>query len=175
MPSLFHFVPVPMAGTVLYPLNELKELEPAIWQRAVAKYAGREQLLEMPIPPLGCLWNDVIHLSAVDLGEVVAALDAVGIEPLQRQFFQFDAATLDPERTVIFLNQPTDVSARFDDSQWLPYDPTSLTGLTQLTEPTRRYYRESAARGERPRLFAYLPHVFFRGALETRRLPALER
>jgi hypothetical protein len=43
-----------------------------------------------------------------------------------------------------------------------------------LTEPTRRYYRECAARGTRPRLFGYLPHVFFRGALETSNLDVVE-
>lgn len=174
MPSLFHFVPAPMVGTVLYPLNELREREPEIWRREVAKYAGREHLLEAPIPPLGCLWNDVLHLSVVRPGEVVAALEEVGFEPLRRRYFQFDATTLDPERTVIFLNQRTSVSARKDESQWLPFDPAELTGLTGLTEPTRRYYRECAARGQRPLLFGYLPHVFFRGALETRTLPLLE-
>jgi hypothetical protein len=174
MPSLFHFVPAPMVGTVLYPLNELKEREPATWRREVAKYAGREHVLEAPIPPLACLWNDVLHLSVVHPGEVVAALEAVGIEPLRRRFFEFDAAALDPERTVIFLNRATGVPARRDDAQWLPFDPASLTGLAGLTERTRRYYRECAARGERPLLFGYLPHVFFRGALETRTLPMLE-
>jgi hypothetical protein len=174
MTALFHFAPSPMAGTVLYPLNELKEREPEIWRREVAKYVGREQLLDMPIPPLGCLWNDVLHLSVVDPREIVAALQAAGVEPLRRRFFELDAGTLDPERTAIFLNRPTDEAARSDDSQWLQYDPAALTGLAELTEPTRRYYRECALRRERPRLFACLPHVFFRGALETRTLPQLE-
>jgi hypothetical protein len=174
MPSLFHFAPAAMVGTVLYPLKELKEREPELWRREVAKYAGREHVLEMQIPPLGCLWNDVLHLSVVHPEKVLAALEAVGLEPARRRFFQLDAATLDPERTVIFLNRRTEASTRLDDSQWLPFDPASLAGLAELTEPTRRYYRESAARGERPRLFAYLPHVFFRGALETRTLPVLE-
>jgi len=174
MPPLFHFVPSPMAGTVLYPLNELKQLEPEIWRREVAKYDGREQLLEMPIPPLGCLWNDVLHLSIVHPREIVAELEAAGVEPLRRRFFEFDAGVFDPERTVIFLNRPTDVAARSDDSQWLPFESANLDRLVELTEPTRRYNRECAMRRERPRLFAHLPHVFYRGALETRPLPRLE-
>jgi hypothetical protein len=174
MPPLFHFVPAPMVGTILYPLNELKKREPELWRREVAKYAGREHVLEALIPPLGCLWNDVLHLSVVHPGKVLAALEAVGLEPLRRRFFQIDAATLDPERTAIFLNRRTDMSARNDESQWLTFDPESLTALTELTDSTRRYYRESAARGERPLLFGCLPHVFFRGALETETLPVLE-
>lgn len=174
MPSLFHFVPERMVGTVLYPLNALKDREPEVWRREVAKYEGREHALEIPIPPLGCLWNDVLHLSTVHPSLVVAELKAVGLEPLRHRFFELDADLLDPERTVIFLNRRSDVSARINDSQWLPFDPVSLVGLAQLTEPTRRYYRECAALGKRPLLYGYLPHVLFRGELETRSLPVHE-
>ena len=174
MPSLFHFVPAAMVGTVLYPLNDLREREPETWRREVAKYEGREHLLDEPIPPLGCLWNDVLHFSVVHPREIVAALDAVGIEALRRRFFEFDAGTFDPERAVVFLNRRTEVSARSDGSQWLPFDPAGLAGLAELTEPTRRYYRECALRGQRPLLFGYLPHVFFRGPVETRNARVLE-
>ena len=170
MPSLFHFVPDRMVGTVLYPLNALKDREPEAWRREVAKYEGREQVLEKPIPPLGCLWNDALHFSTVHPSLVVAELKAVGLEPLRRRFFELDAELLDPERTVIFLNRRSEA----DESQWLPFDPARLAGLTDLTEPTRRYYRECAALGKRPLLYGYLPHVLFRGELETRSLPVRE-
>lgn len=174
MPRLFHFVPEAMVGTVLYPLNDLKEREPETWRREVAKYEGREHLLDEPIPPLGCLWNDVLHFSVVHPGKIVAALDAAGLEALGRRCFELDAASFDPEQTVIFLNRRTDVSACTDDSQWLSFDPARLEGLAELTEATRRYYRECALRGQRPRLFGYLPHVFFRGPVETRNARVLD-
>src|SRR5213083_2344669 len=101
MASLFHFVPQRMVGTVLYPLNTLKKREPEAWRREVAKYEGRERVLEKPIPPLGCLWNDVLHFkclwndvlhfSTVHPSNVVAELKAVGLEPLRRSFFELDA------------------------------------------------------------------------------------
>jgi hypothetical protein len=163
-----------MVGTVLYPLNALKDREPEVWCREVAKYEGREHVLEKPIPPLGCLWNDVLHLATVHPSLIAAELKAVGLEPPRNKFFELDADSLDPEQTVIFLNRRTEVSDRSDDSQWLPFDPANLGGLTQLTEPTRRYYRESAALGQRPLLYVYLPHVLFRGLLETRGLPVRE-
>jgi hypothetical protein len=174
MPSLFHFVPETMAGTVLYPLNDLKEREPEIWRREVAKYEGREQVLDQPIAPLGCRWNDVLHFSVVHPRKIVAALDAVGLEAPRRRFFEFDAARFDREQAAIFLNRRTDVSVRTDDSQWLPFEPATLAELTELTEPTRRYYRECAVRGQRPLLFGYLPHVFQRGPVETRNARVLE-
>jgi hypothetical protein len=163
-----------MVGTVLYPLNELKEREPEVWRREAAKYEGRDYVLEEPVPPLGCLWNDVLHLSTVHPAEVVAALEAVGLQPLRRRAFRVDAGTLDPSRAVIFLNRRADVSDRIDESQWESFEPARVTALTTLTEPTRRYYRECVARGVRPLLYAYLPHVFFRGALETRNLKVVE-
>ena len=174
MPSLFHFVPEAMVGTILYPLNDLREREPETWRREVTKYEGREHLLGEQIARLGCLWNDVLHFSVVHPREIVAALDAVGLGALRRRCFEFDAAGFDPERAVIFLNRRTDVSARADDSQWLSFDPANLAGLTELTEPTRRYYRECALRGQRPLPFGYLPHVFFRGPVDTRNARVLD-
>lgn len=160
-----------MVGTVLYPLNALKDREPEVWRQEVAKYEGREHVLEKPITPLGCLWNDVLHLSTVHPAIVAAELKTAGFEPLRQRFFEIDAGMLDPERTVIFLNRPVEVLDDTDDAQWLPFDQASLVGLTELSEPTRRYYRESAALGQRPFLYVFLPHVLFHGPLEICGLP----
>ena len=163
-----------MVGTVLYPLNALKDREPESWRRETAKYEGREHVLAKSIPPLGCLWNDVLHLGTVHPSLIAAELEAAGLELPRRNFFEVDADALDPKRTVIFLNRRSEFSARSDESQWLPFDPEALVGLAQVTEATRRYYRESAALEQRPLLYVYLPHVLFRGQLETRGWPVHE-
>jgi len=163
-----------MVGTLLYPLNSLKDREPELWRREVAKYKGREQVLEKPVPPLGCLWNDVLHLSTVHPSLVAAELEAVGLELPKKAFYELDPGALDPERTVIFLNRRFEVSSASDESQWLPFDSANLAGLAGVNDSTRRYYRESAARGQRPLLYGSLPHVLFRGALETLGWPMYE-
>lgn len=174
MPSLFHTVPDRMVGTVLYPLNELEQVDRAAWERERAKYDGREQVLDVRVPPLECLWNDALHLSPVHPGEIVAELRAVGLEPLRSRFFEIDAAALDAARTVVFANRRVSSSDAIDASQWLPFQPAGLPALAGFDEASRRYYRECAEAGRRPLLWGYLPHVLHRGALDTRDLSIIE-
>ncbi len=148
MQVLFHTVPERMVGTVLYPLNELEDIDPKAWRREREKYAGRDQVLEMCVPPLHCLWNDVLHLSAVHPADIIAALGDVGLEPLRRRFFEIDPFELDVDRTVVFVNHHRASAAdALDESQWMPFKPDALTGLSTFNEASRRYYRECAQVG----------------------------
>ena len=174
MPSLFHTVPNQMLGTVLYPLNELARVDRSVWERERAKYVGREHVLELRVPPLECLWNDVLHLSPVHPADIVAELRAVGLEPLRSRFFEIDPASLDTARAVVFVNRRASTSREIDASQWLPFEPDSIPALAGFNEASRRYYRECAETGTRPRPWAHLPHIFHRGALDVRDLPVLE-
>src|SRR5262245_4858912 len=166
VPSLFHTVPNEMVGTVLYPLNELEHVDRSAWERERAKYAGREPVLELRVPPLECLWNDVLHLSPVHPADIVAELHAVGLEPRRSRFFEIDAAGLDAARTVVFVNRRAGNSREIDASQWLPFEADALPAFAGLNEASRRYYRECAEAGRRPLLWGYLPHVLHRGALD---------
>jgi len=51
MEYLYHRVPKHMMGTVLYPLNVLKETRPEIYTEYIKKYEGREELLTAEVPP----------------------------------------------------------------------------------------------------------------------------
>ncbi len=63
---LYHSVPKNLQGNILYPLNTLKEKHPEIYEQQVSKYVGREHMTQQRIPILDCLWNDVLHFSAVN-------------------------------------------------------------------------------------------------------------
>lgn len=173
MTFVYHVLPDPMVGSVLYPLNELRIRDRAAFERARAKYVGREQVMELRVPMLDCLWNDVLHLSPVYPGEIVEALEAVGFTPERRQFLEIDASQLDPSRTVLFLNS-TDREHRFDEGQWTRFDPHALTDHARLPQATRDYYAACASDSTRPFLFAHVPHVLFRGSLDVGRLTVLE-
>jgi hypothetical protein len=174
VPSLFHTVPGQLVGTVLYPLNELAHVDRPAWERERAKYEGREQVLELRVPPLECLWNDVLHLSPVHPADIAAELRAVGLEPLRSRFFEIDAADLEAARTVVFANRRARSADGIDASEWMLFEPDRLPALARFNGASRRYYRECAAAGARPRPWGYLPHVFHRGPLETRGLPIVE-
>jgi hypothetical protein len=166
-------VPERLLGTALYPLNELAGRAHEAWLRERAKYDGRERVLEQRLPLLDCLWNDVLHLSPVHPGELAEALEAAGLELERRRFFEVDAARLDPGRTLVFLNS-TDREHRFDDGQWSWFEPGLVSPLTRLPEATRAYYAQCARAGASPRLFAYVPHVLFRGSLDVTGLRVVE-
>jgi hypothetical protein len=163
-----------MVGTVLYPLNELEDVDPETWRQEREKYAGREQVLEKRVPPLNCLWNDVLHLSAVHPADIIAALGDVGLEPLRRRFFEIDPFDLDSDRTVVFVNRRASAADALDGSQWMPFQLAALTELSTFNEASRRYYRECAQGGKRPLLWGYLPHVLYRGSLDIRTLRIIE-
>lgn len=162
-----------MVGSVLYPLNELRERDPDTFVRARAKYEGREQVLELRVPLLDCLWNDVLHLSPVAPVEIVEALESAGLTPDRRRFVEVDAGELEPAQTVLFLNS-TDREHRFDDGQWNWFDARSVSCHTRLPQATRDYYAACSREGTRPLLFAYVPHVLFRGSLDVSRLSVVE-
>ena len=58
--NIYHVKRPDFSGTRLYPLNRLKDRLPGIYESAVKKYEGREWLMNVAIPTLGCLWNDVL-------------------------------------------------------------------------------------------------------------------
>jgi hypothetical protein len=166
-------VPDRLAGSVLVPLNELETVDRDAWHRAREKYAGREQVLELRIPPLGCRWNDALHLSTVHPADLAAALEAAGLERPQSKFYEIDAADLEPERVAVFLNRRGSRSL-VDPSEWVPFAPSVLTALAAVNDETRSYYRECARDGTRPLVWARLPHVLYRGTLDTRRLKVVD-
>jgi hypothetical protein len=163
-----------MVGTVLYPLNELEHVDHDTWLREQAKYEGREHVLQKEVPPLDCLWNDVLHLSPVHPRDIIAGLREAGLEPLRTGFFEIDPFDLDPGRTVVFLNRRASIEGDVDASQWLPFEPAALADLSTFNEASRSYYRACAEGGTRPLLWGYLPHVFYRGSLDTRTLRIIE-
>ena len=170
---LYHVRPDPLLGSVLYPLNELRDRHPDAFARARAKYEGREQVLNMRVPLLDCLWNDVLHLSPVHPAELVEALETAGATADRRRFLEIDAARLEPTRTVVFLNS-TDREHRFDEGQWAWFDPDVVGRIGRLPQATRDYYGECAREGTRPFLFAHVPHILYRGSLELTALTEIE-
>jgi len=153
-----------MIGDVLYPLNELKRSNPHVYEKEVMKYTGREHILEDIIPMLDCLWNDVLHFSPVHPSLIKSALAECGKE-FHAEYFEIPADMFDPKNTILYLNGEM---AKKDPLNWKEYDPALLPRYSQMPELTKKYYKEKLEKGEQPLLYAKIPHVLYRGSMDTR-------
>jgi hypothetical protein len=84
---LYHMVPNDMTGSVLQPLNTLKESHPDLYVSKAEKYKGREHLMDIMIPTLECKWNDVLHFSPIHPQELKEAFEEAGMKWSERKFF----------------------------------------------------------------------------------------
>jgi len=157
----------------LLPLSRLRERYPDLYERARGKYGGREHVPGLDVPPLGCTWADVLHLTAVHPAQFRQALEELGSQ-CPRRFYEVDPALLDPVRTVIYRYAHVDPATRFADENWLPFAIEHLDSLRDLPDEAKASYRRELEAGRRPLLFHRVPHILYRGPLELAQLAVLE-
>lgn len=167
---LYHRVPHNLTGSILYPLNVLKDKSPEIYANQVKKYEGREYLLTRQIPHLNCLWNDVLHFSPVHPAQVRAALLEAGFSWKPSKWFVIDPEILDfnSQDTVIYLypaRQFGDFSLHATDFE--PFTIDKLSQLSNLPTATIEYYKSTRANNRRPLLFHRVPHILHHGSIDT--------
>ena len=172
MNYLYHMIPK-MRGNILMPLNALKERYPNIAAKHLEKYHGREKILSQRIPPLNCLWNDVLHFTAVHPKKTHAALKKAGFEGLlTRRWFKIDPRLIDPHQTTVFLYN--DEIERDAKENFTTFSIGNLSQYNAIGRETSHYYREKRAREERPLLFHLIPHILYKGNLDISDLEVIE-
>ena len=173
MNYLYHRMPLNMQGDTLYPLNTLKDKWPEIYKEEITKYESREPLLARQIPQLKCLWNDVIHLTAVDPKVLYTELKDVGFNPPPRKFYIIDPYDLEPEATIIYLNQHLKKGPLAEEDVAV-YNPASLEQYSHFPTHTKNYYKESFSKGEKPLLYHGIPHILYKGSINITKYPLVE-
>jgi len=171
MTHLYHHVPPDQSGTTLYPLNQLRDIDPELYSLKASKYTDREHVMERQIPILDCLWNDVLHLSPIPPHELKAALLEAGMEDRQFSYYQIEPTLFTAENTVIYLHQSTDRVIAPDASEFVPYEIERLSDLAHIPEWTKQYYAEQYANGDKPLRFLGIPHILHKGTVDTTNLP----
>jgi hypothetical protein len=166
---LYHKVPGEMLGSVLYPLNLLKNIFPNVYEKQVCKYQGRAELLRRVVPYLDCLWNDVVHLCPVHPSKIYGSLRQVGYGYPATSFFEIDSASLDQGKMAV-MKYPVGTEERF----YYHRPPDAFPGIDQLPAATAEYYKECRAKGTQPLLFAYVTHVLYKGSIDVGALPIIE-
>ena len=164
MTYLYHFVPSDMVGTILYPLNELRDMLPEVYEKYSKKYEGREFVQETEIPGLG-KWNDVMHLSPIDPSEVRQALREAGSSiGSSWKVFCIDAKLLDWSRLIIHIESG---SVGGKEVVNIPFTKENYVQYCHLPDRTKLYYRRSAEEGRKILIYGFAPHVLYGGTLDV--------
>ena len=155
-----------MVGTILYPLNILKETQPEVYSEHVKKYEGRERLLTTEVPPLHCLW---LHFTAIAPSTLKANLAKADTELPSVAWFKVPVSLIQGENSIAFTyRRDEDVVPNF--KEYEPFDSTRMETYRIVPEDTIEYYKQKKAEGVRPLLFHLVPHILYKGSIETKGL-----
>jgi hypothetical protein len=88
-------------------------------------------------------------------------------KPFELKFFEIDPHLLDPENTIVFLYQHTDRADKLKEENFAKYDPDDIAQYSAMPKETRDYYKEMFSQGKNPLLFHKIPHILFKGSLDT--------
>lgn len=167
---IYHIKRADFSGRWLYPLNRLKDKLPAVYEDAVKKYAGREWLMGVKLPTLGCLWNDVLHFSLMHPALIFKHLSDVGIDYSKRELRWLEIPLRDAiaQPCVLYKNTRQDRSSReYPESDFEPVSSERIRELSGMPERNLRYYRECVEQKTYPLLWGYAPHVLVKGEFDV--------
>ena len=167
---VYHRQAPDFTGPTLYPLNRLKERFPILYENAVKKYKGREWLINVTIPPLECLWNDVLHFSLMHPSIIYKSLLSTGFSDSDRGLLWFEIPLEDTLRqpSTLYLNtRPWQNERILLNSDFISSTEGHVQGLSGMPEINLQYYRDCAAKGERPLLWKRAPHLLLKGELDV--------
>lgn len=125
MAFIYHRVPEGMTGNIVYPLSELKELYPEIFEVRSKHHHYPPHVLDDSIPRLGCFWNDVLHFTAMHPTKIAEAMKKCG-HSLKLRYYEIPAERLEPEKTIVFLNKPRILGSPTKYSDFVDYNPAEI-------------------------------------------------
>ncbi len=183
---VYHAVPEKMLGTTLYPLNTLRTIYPEAYDIAAKKYEWRKHFLELTIPRLECLWNDVLHFTIVHPREILNELKAAGYNSNKSYlFYEIPIASLiTSPYAVYYTPAPVLDEKTYSEALQAPrhvIDPNrvKLPGefdfrYSSFPESTSQYFKFEFRHGRIPLIFNGLPHFLLRSPLETTGLHTID-
>ena len=166
---VYHGVPDQLFGTILRPLNEWKELDPQLYTAKAAKYDNRKWVMEQQIDPLGCVWNDVLFLQPIDPRKIEAALVSLGHRLTGRNFYKIPLSLLEQEQTVLWLWEH-DGAANCLPNRFSQCTAEGIARHKEIPQVTFEYYSQEYAEARNPLLYYRVPHILYKGILETTNL-----
>lgn len=174
---LYHRARTGLVGTELYPLNQLADRFPDLYQKRQDEYGSRLDITCMKVPILDCLWGDVLFLSPIHPEKICKLRVDTGYPQVTRTFFVVDPdqCGITSENAVIFrheLYEPGQMALPRSDI--VPFGREVIGEYSEIPEKSIAYYRDSFSQGKRPLVYLYMPQVLFRGTLSFVDLPVIE-
>lgn len=164
-----------MTGDILYPLNVLKEKYPEIYAVHASKYNDRQDLLNLVIPSLNCLWNDALHFSAIHPKEIKDALLEAGVKKeLKITCYEINPELLEPEKTIVYLYDQTPSIDMVSEKNFTTYNPHDLEKYSHLPEETKNYYKEMVVQNKNPLAMHKTVHILYKGNIDIENAPIVE-
>lgn len=153
-----------MQGDRLLPLSELFLKDPTLHKKYLAKYAGKEEVMERQIPLLDCGWNEVIQLLPLDPRQLFELQKQLGLiaEIPNYRYFKINPSILVTDNTVVyFKTAPGDENVTV---KWL--SDIRLEDLQTVPDATERYYETMRSTGEPVFNYQFAPHILYRGSID---------
>ncbi len=171
MLNVYHGAPEKMKGNKLIPLNKIKTIYPQLYEFHMAKYKGREEILERKISLLNCLWNEVIQFLPLHPRKVFELQLELGLisEVYPWKFFEIDPKVFDPKKAVVFFKSaPGEENVEVE---WL--SDFDLATIQEVPQATIDYYKSLIGTGELPFNYQFVPHILYQGSVDISQSPVI--
>jgi hypothetical protein len=158
--NFYHIVPPNMQGGTLLSLSSLKHEHPDVYNQAVSKYIGREDLLNTSVDVLDCTWQDVIFLTTIHPDSLRNGLLQAGSKNAQNlRFYVIPEDLLDMGALA--------VTDGHRDGKCMLYEDIRENEVIQiLPEATADYYQYMFAQDKRPLIFFRTQHFLYKGTID---------
>lgn len=169
-------VPKGFEGNRLYPLSQLKALNPEVAAEHARKYADRKALLERQIPALNCLWNDVLMFSPVHPAEIMQTFRNAGYDLKPKRFFEIPLTLFEPKLTAVYFHskQREFGDHTIDPDEFAMLSDVDFEPLTILGNKLTRHIEQSKKDGRSPIMFGNVPHILYKGTVFTDQFAIIE-
>ena len=163
---VYHLIPKQVQGEILYPLNRLRKIAPILAATYAKKYVGREAILERRIPPLNCLWNDVLMFCPVHPRDIVQTFQEEGYTVKPRRWFEVPLSRFELENTAVYFpkNRSFGSFTRVED-QFTLLSGVDFEPLTKQTDELCDHIQQARSENRKPFMFMGLPHILYKGSL----------
>jgi hypothetical protein len=162
MSFVYHLMPEPMIGKVLYPLNEMEARLPAEFRTHSKKYEGREELMNEKIPLFNCRWNDVLHFSPINPQIILKEITKINPGSRKRKsYLKFKASALDdfPSAYMTHTKNKDDDSFNSNLAKYELFSSKTYKEIKSVPNETIRYWQRAMTAGKPMYWFIYVPHV----------------